>query len=126
MALSENELKQRQEAPRTHGISAFSDRGEAALTPVRNAYLSELKNRLATDQGRAEYRVDLAAALGTIVEMGFANLQEQAEAKQDIWKGGVISKLGIYVNALIRLLDNWPPDVEKPKDITNILKGDNG
>jgi hypothetical protein len=52
-------------------------------------------------------------------------MQQEAEAGNDIWKGGVVGKLGIYINSYIRLLDNWPPDLEKPKDITSFLKGDN-
>jgi hypothetical protein len=107
----------------THGIYAFSDRGPDALTPERNAYLTELKRKFSTNQGRAEYRADLAAALGTIVEMGFSTMRQDAEAKKDIWAGGVVGKLGIYVNALIRLLDNWPDDIEKPRTIIDALRG---
>lgn len=125
MTLTEKDLQQKQQAARTHGIYAFEERGETALTPPKGAYLAELKQKLATSQGRAEYRVELAAALGTIVQMGFSTMQLEAEKGNDIWKGGVIGKLGTYVNSLARLLDHWPPDVEKPKDITNILKGDN-
>lgn len=106
----------------THGIHAFEDRGENALTPERGAYLRELKSRLATSGGRVEARQDLAAALGTIVNMGFSQMQQDAEAKKDIWNSGVVGRLGVYINAYIRLLDNWP-DGEKPQNIIDALKG---
>jgi hypothetical protein len=109
----------------THGITAFEDRGDIALTPQRGAYLAELKAKLSTQPGREDYRVDLTAALALICEMGFSQLRQDAEQKKDIWGGGVINKLGVYVNSLSRLLDSFPPDAEKPKTILDELRGNN-
>ena len=107
----------------THGLYAFADKGEKALTPARHEYLKELKARLASDQGRKEYRVDLAAAIAMICELGFAQLREDVETGKDIWTGGVIKILGSYSNSLTRMLDNWPADEEKPKNIIDALRG---
>ena len=85
--------------------------------------LKELKARLASDQGRKEYRVDLAAAIAMICELGFAQLREDVETGKDIWTGGVIKILGSYSNSLTRMLDNWPADEEKPKNIIDALRG---
>lgn len=109
----------------THGIYAFADRGEETLTPVRYEYLKELKAKLATNEGRLEYRVELAAAIALICEMGFSQLQEEIREGKNIWDGGVIRILGSYANSLQRMLDNWPPDMEKPKNIIDALRGDN-
>lgn len=125
MSVTDKELAQRQQAARTHGIHAFETRGETALTPAKGAYLAELKRKLSTDQGRAEYREDLAAAVGIIIEMGLDQLKQDAEASKNIWKSGVLDKLGLYINVQARLLDKWPKGTEKPKDITSFLKGNN-
>jgi hypothetical protein len=109
----------------THGIKAFEDRGEKALTPERHLYLKELKARLATSEGRKEARVDLAAAIALICELGFSQLREDVEAGKDIWSGGVIKILGSYQNTLQRMLATWPADEEKPKNIIDALRGDN-
>lgn len=108
----------------THGIKAFEDRGPKALAPVRQEYLKELKARLATDEGRKEYRVELAAAIALICELGFGELRKSVENGQSIFETPVVKILGAYQNALQRMLFNWPKDEEKPQNILDALKGE--
>jgi hypothetical protein len=108
-----------------HRINAFENRGSDALQPYQRAYLIELRNRFETEPGRLEYRKDLAVALAMICDMGFGHLREIAEKGGDIrliWEGGVISRLGTYINTLARLLDNWPKE-SSGKNIIDVLKG---
>lgn len=111
----------------THGLNAFENRGPASLAPSKAAYLNELRDKFKTEPGRLEYRQELAAALAMICELGFSNLRTEAEKGADIWESGVIRRLGVYINSLQRLLDNWPKEDGGPKNIIDVLKGsDNG
>jgi hypothetical protein len=119
-------IAQRQAASRKHGAYALERRGEGALQPVQRTRLQELKEQLASEPGRLEYRRELAAFLAMIVELGGANIREIAEAGGNIWDSSPVSRLGVYLNSLIRLLDGWPKEEGERYDITDILRGKDG
>ena len=120
--LSAKEIAQRQQSGRKHGAYSFRQRGEDALGPVQRSRLQELKDQFTSEPGRLEYRRDLAAFLAMIVELGGANIREIVENGGNIWDSSPISKMGTYLNGLIRLLDTWPKD-KSPQDITELLSG---
>ena len=104
------QLAQRRKASRKHAAYALERRGESSLEPVQRTRLQELKEQLATDPGRLEYRRELAAFLALIVELGGASIREIADRGGNVWESSPISRLGIYLNSLIRLLDGWPKE----------------
>lgn len=108
--LSAKGLAQRRGAARTHGAYALEHRGESALEPGQKTRLQELKEQFMSEPGRVEYRRDLAAFLALIVELGGSDIRKIAESGGNIWQSSPISRMGTYLNSLIRLLDNWPND----------------
>ncbi len=104
---------QRQQAARSHGIHGFEKRGEDALDPQGVDRLSELRQLLAEEPGRKDYRLELTARMALICELGFAHLQKKAEAGEEIWEGGIIRRLATYVAETRRLIatfnDELPP-----------------
>lgn len=108
--LSASEIAQRQQASRTHGAYSLERRGESSLEPGGLTRLQELKQQFMSEPGRVEYRRDLAAFLALIVELGGSDIRKIAESGGNIWQSSPISRMGTYLNSLIRLLDNWPND----------------
>jgi hypothetical protein len=106
--ITEKDLEQKRHAARTHGLYAFKARGEDALDTVQRSRYAELKELFDSDQGREAYRREFAAHLAMMCELGFSHIRDEAEAGRDIWKSSPAGRMGSYVNALIRLLDNWP------------------
>jgi hypothetical protein len=53
-----------------------------------------------------DYRLELTSRMALICELGFAHLQQQAEAGEDIWESGIIRRLATYVSETRRLLDS--------------------
>ena len=104
---------QRQQAARSHGIHGIEKRGEDALDPQGVDRLCELRQLLAEESGRKEYRLELTARMALICELGFAHLQQKAEAGEEIWEGGIIRRLATYVAETRRLIatfnDELPP-----------------
>ena len=119
---SASAIQQRQDAGYRHGAYILRDRGESALTPAGKSRLQELKEQLASEPGRIEYRRDLAAFLALMVEMATSNIREKAEEGKDIWSLSPVSRLPTYINGLIKLLDHWPKE-EDDRDITAVLQG---
>jgi len=105
-----------------HRQNAFENRGLDALTTPQRAYYMEIRDRFHTSPGRLEYREELAACLAMLCELGFSDIRENAEKGADIWQSGVVSRLGTYINALCRLLDNWPKDAGEPRNVIDVLK----
>ncbi len=103
---SDKTQNQRQQAAQKHGIYAFENRGEDALDPPRIERLSELRQMLAEEPGRQEYRLELTARMALICDLGFSHLKLQAEAGEEIWEGGIIRRLATYVAETRRLLDS--------------------
>ncbi len=118
---------QRQGAARKHSIHAFEGRGEKALDPSRIERLTELRQQLAVEPGREEYRLELTARMAMICELGFAHLRQQAEAGDDIWEGGIIRRLATYVGETRRLLesiDGGPPQDTAAAIIARAIKSE--
>lgn len=109
------------ENARTHGMFAIDRRGEAAMTSTQRSRYQELKELLSTEPGRDDYRQELAAMLAVIVEAGMSELHRLADEGQNIYGSNVLKTLAVYQNTLIRLLNSWPKDKNKPIDITSAL-----
>ena len=112
------------QAGKEHGIYAFRDRGPAALDDDQRTVYIQLRDQFKSDPGRLEYREHLAAHLGMMLELGFSNIQTLAEQGRPIWESPPVARMGVYMNALIRLIDSWPKDQNKPKNIFDIMQGD--
>jgi hypothetical protein len=79
--LSENELQQRRDAPRQHGLrSEFAASGdESALTDPQRSRLAELRADLATPDGVQQAMIERAARMVLIAEWGEAWLHDKAK-----------------------------------------------
>ena len=57
--------------------------------------------------------MELTARMALICELGYAHLQQKAEAGEEIWEGGIIRRLATYVAETRRLIatfnDELPP-----------------
>lgn len=110
---------------RTHGMQSIAARGVAAVEELGKVErLSELRLLLATEPGRTEVRVELAARLAIICEAGFEYLRKQAEAGDNtaIADGtGPIKYLSVYANSLERMLRTWPEEGETRKTVGEVL-----
>ncbi len=107
-----------------HGVYSFRDRGQDALTDPQKSRYVELKQLFDSEPGRLEYRGELTAHLAMMVDMAFSDIRKQAEAGRSIWTSAPTARLGTYVNALIRLLDNWPKDKPGHANVIEMLRGD--
>lgn len=117
MSLTEAELEQRRQAPVTHGMYAFEERGQAALDPTKISRLAELRSMVKTQGGRRELKLELLARTALLVEIGFERLRQQNEEGKSIWEGGVISRLGSYMALVHRLVDSTPN--EDPREVVS-------
>ena len=120
--LTDKDRAQKSAAGFKHGMYVIERRGEEGLTALGRSRLQELKEQFMSEPGRVEYRQELAAHIALILEVGFSNLRDVADAGQSIWESTPIQRMGIYLNSLIRLLDAWPKD-KAILDITAMLKG---
>jgi hypothetical protein len=107
---------------RKHGIYALELRGENSLAPAQRSRLQELKEQFNSEPGRVEYRQELAAFLAMMLELGFSSIREIAEKGGSIWESPPVARMGVYLNALIRLLDGWPKEGGGP-NILDVLRG---
>jgi hypothetical protein len=121
--LTPKDRAQKSAAGFKHGMYVLRDRGELALAPDGKSRLIELKEQFMSEPGRIEYRQELAAHIALMLEIGFSNVREVAEAGESIWTSSPIKSMGCYLNTLVRLLDGWPKD-RAIMDITTILRGD--
>ena len=114
---SEAQIEQRQQAARTHGMYALRDRGEDAMTPNQRSRLQELKELFSSEPGRVEYRRELAAFCALLVEVGMGNIREGVESGLNVWEMSPTKNIAVFMNSLIRLLDNWPKESKPPENI---------
>lgn len=122
-------IAQSKRARITHGIYALQNTGESSLDPAQRSRLQELKDQFASEPGRVEYRRELASFLAMMIELGMSNIREIAEQGGNIWESPPVARMGVYLNALIRLMDGWPKDPASEKhtilDVLNSVRGNN-
>jgi hypothetical protein len=122
--LSEKEIEQRRKAAEsniTHGMYAFRDSGESTLAPAQRSRYVELKELFESEPGRVEYRKELATHIAMMLELGFSHVRSIAEKGGNIWTAPPIKNMGVYVNALIRLMNSWPKDQGAQVDVSEIV-----
>ena len=112
------------QAGRKHGIYSFRDRGPDALAQDQKSLYIELRDQFKSEPGRLEFRELFAAHLAMMLELGFSDLKDQAEKGRGIWNSPPVTKMGTYVNALIRLLDSWPKESKDKKNILDLMQGE--
>jgi len=121
--MSEVALTQRQQAPLKHSVHALEQRGPEALDAQQIGRLSELRQLVREDSGRAHLRLELTARMYLVCELGFAHLRDKSDAGDDIWSGGLIRRLSSYVAETRRLLESLPSETSEPASITDVLMG---
>ena len=108
-----------------HGVFAVEARGESALAPAEVESLRELREMVRTHPGRQEIREEIVARLVIITRKVF-NDMEQLASSPKWWEAGVVRRGGTYLAELRRWLDTFPTTDDQPKDVTALLKGENG
>lgn len=124
MTLSDEQLKQRKQAARTHGLYSFENGGPDTLAPAKVERLAELREMVKTHPGREAIRQETTARVALIVEIAFSEMQETAEAGESIFDAGVTQRAATWFAELRRYLDAWPPDELENANILESLKGD--
>jgi len=114
-------IEKKSRANRKHSIYAFRDRGEVALDdPQRSVYI-ELRDQFKSEPGRLEYREHLAAHLAMMLELGFSHVGQLAEKGYPVWQSPPVARMGVYINALQRLIDHWPKDKQKAGNVLDLI-----
>ena len=106
---------------RTHGIYAFRARGIEALDNDQRGVYIQLRDQFKSEPGRIEYRERLAANVAMLLELGFAHIGELAAKGYPVWKTPPVARMGVYLNALIRLIDSWPKDKNEIHNIYDLM-----
>jgi hypothetical protein len=110
MTLTPAELEQRQQAARTHGLSALAARGEAAMTEEQRsahvAYLEELRHA----EGVRAARVRLGAQALVMVDACYAWIREEMAAGTGFADLAVAARLPAYLNTAARILKDLAED----------------
>ena len=105
-----------------HGLYRFRDSGK--LPAERQSLVKELKARLETAPGRLDYKVDLAAHLAVMIELGFSEMAEVADSGKSPYSSPVVEPVTKIVNSLVRLLQTFPNEDKglTAKDVLNAIK----
>jgi len=85
------------------------------LPQEKIARLAELREMVASNEGRLEAREELAARCLLIVDLGFSYLAEKHKAGENIWQLDPIKRLQGYIAESRRLLDSFaelPPGLD--------------
>jgi len=105
--LSQNEIRQRQNASRKHGLYAFRDNGESALDNTNLSLYSELKNRLQSRDSTLELMRDHTAKSVMIFEIAQGYIQKQIAEGVDLGKISLFRELPKFMNAASRTLKDY-------------------
>ena len=108
---------------KTHGINAFEKRGTVTLDADKRSVYIQLRDQFRSEPGRLEYREQLAAQLAMMLDLAFADMRKLAEQGRSIWTSPPVARMGVYTNALIRLIDGWPKDQNRQTNILDIMNG---
>ena len=99
-----------------HGIIAAERGGPEALMrvdPKLVKRLSELRLLVDTEPGRREIRLELAARLALIMELGTAEISRVIERGDDVFDTPVLGRYLSFANGLHRMLRDWPDPIEE-------------
>ncbi len=105
--LSQNEIRQRQNASRKHGLYAFRDNGESALDNTNLSLYSELKNRLQSRDSTLELMRDHTAKSVMVFEIAQAYIQKKIADGVDLEKICLFRELPKFMNAASRTLKDY-------------------
>lgn len=122
--LTKDELKQRQNAGKSHGLYSFRDRGVEALDNDKRSVYIQLREQFKSEPGRLQYREDLAAHIAMMLELGFSTIRAQAEKGYPVWNSPPVARMGTYINAVIRLIDSWPKENKDNQNILDLMNGE--
>jgi hypothetical protein len=124
--LTDDELRQRQEAARKHGAYAFLTNGEQALDENNRSYLAELRDDVKTREGVLELMKENAAKSKLTADMVLSYIAEEVKAGIPLEEVSVLRALPAFFNtaqrALKDLLENLPPEPRENAEFEKIQK----
>jgi hypothetical protein len=122
---TEEEIKQRQEAARTHGAYAFERRGEEALTQPARSRLEELKEQTQTRDGVLEVMKERAANAVMMVELLTSYLAKEVKSGKPLTQISGFASLPAFMNTAQRALKDLAtllPDESHTIDTSDLIK----
>lgn len=124
--LSDEQLKQRQEAARTHGAYAFLTNGEQALDTNNRSYLAELREKVQTREGVLELMKENAAKSKLAADMVLSYIAEEVNAGIPLEEINSLARLPAFYNSAQRALkdvyEHLPPEPRDNAELEKIKK----
>ena len=102
--MTENAIRQRQQAPRKHGAIAFKDSGEDALEPPQRSRLQELKEQVQDREGVLELMQDRAANAVLMCEIVTSYIAKEYKSGIPLTQIPIINRLAAFQNSAQRAL----------------------
>lgn len=117
---SEEEIRQRQEAAKTHGVYAFRDRGEVALEQPQRSRLEELKDQVRDRTGVLQLMKERAANSVMMVELITSHIAREVKSGIPLSDIPAIRALPAFMNTANRALAQLYSVLPDDKDILDI------
>jgi hypothetical protein len=114
--MTEDAIKQRQDAGRKHGVYAIRDRGEDAMTPEQLSLRVELENQLSTREGAVEALKDAAISTLILAKVAQNYCVEQHQQGKKLDSIPLLQKLPAFWNSASRTLQAYLSTLEKVKE----------
>lgn len=119
-SMSQDELQQRQEANRRHGVYAVQSRGESALRPKQAGRRGELQEILRDKEGIRDVMRERAASAVLIVEIAEGYVAKEAQSGKALDQIPLMKQLAAFQNSAQRALSALYaalPDEERVLDL---------
>ena len=123
--MSQEELHQRQDAPRKHGAYAFRARGEEALDKPQRSRLQELKDQVQVREGVLELMQERAANAVMICELITSQIAKELKQGVQLTEIPTMRSLPAFMNTAQRALKDLVsvmPDDRDTLDALNVLE----
>jgi hypothetical protein len=124
--MTEDAIRERQEASRIHGAYAFQARGEQALEPPKRGRLAELAELASDRAGLVSLLQDRVVRSCMMCEIIESYIVEETQSGKKLADIPILSKLPAYQNsaqrAIASLVSILPKNNEDALDAKNILE----
>jgi hypothetical protein len=122
---SEEEIRQRQQAARKHGVYAFRDNGEDALEPTGRTRLAELREQVQSREGVVDLMQQKAADSVLLFELLQSHVAKEAKAGVPLDEIKALKSLPAFLNSMQRALTSLialMPDTRNTVDTITVLE----
>jgi len=117
--MSDAEIKQRQQAPRKHGVRSFQVRGEEALDESGRSRLEELKEQVQDREGVIALMQERAANAVMVTELVMSFVAKELKAGKSLSSIPIFRSLPAYMNTAGRALKDLANEMPEKKGIAD-------